>query len=391
MRILTRYVLFEVGFVFLLSLFSLTALIMLVLVAKEALLAGLGMRQMLQLMPYMLPISLLYAVPGTMLFAVTNVFGRMAGSNEIVAIKSMGLNPMIFMWPVLVLAVLLSFLTVWLNDIAMTWSYFGCQQVVMNAIEDIAYSKLEKQKSFSMSGLSVNVMSVVGRKLMGPTFTFRGSGDARTVTITCREAELRSEPGSGVLKIVCRDGTVETDGATLYFNDEIEREIALDGGRKSAVGAAHLGLNVLPDQIIEKRQAITAFEQRMAAESGYQMLTGDFGSLMHRGWEDREYELREMYFQLYRLETEPPRRWANGFSCLCFALVGASLAMHRRNADALATFFTCFGLILVVYYPLLMYGLDRCKCGGLPPYCVWLGNVILLVWGLWMRRKVMRY
>jgi lipopolysaccharide export LptBFGC system permease protein LptF len=65
--------------------------------------------------------------------------------------------------------------------------------------------------------------------------------------------------------------------------------------------------------------------------------------------------------------------------------------MHRRNADALATFFTCFGAILVIYYPLLMMGLDRCKSGAWPSYFVWTGNVILLAWGLWLRRKVMRY
>ncbi len=55
MRILTRYVLSEVGHVFLLALVSLTTLMMLVGIAKEALQQGLGLQQMAQLIPYLLP------------------------------------------------------------------------------------------------------------------------------------------------------------------------------------------------------------------------------------------------------------------------------------------------------------------------------------------------
>jgi lipopolysaccharide export system permease protein len=94
---------------------------------------------------------------------------------------------------------------------------------------------------------------------------------------------------------------------------------------------------------------------------------------------------------LYRLQTEPPRRWANGFSCLCFALVGAPMAIRRRNSDMLTSFFLCFLPILVVFYPLLAWGLDRAKAGAVPPYSVWAADIILSVWGLWMLRNVVRY
>jgi lipopolysaccharide export system permease protein len=51
----------------------------------------------------------------------------------------------------------------------------------------------------------------------------------------------------------------------------------------------------------------------------------------------------------------------------------------------------CFVPILIVYYPLLAYGVDRAKSGSVPPYTVWLGNVILAGVGAWMTRKVLRY
>jgi lipopolysaccharide export system permease protein len=94
---------------------------------------------------------------------------------------------------------------------------------------------------------------------------------------------------------------------------------------------------------------------------------------------------------LHRLHTEPHRRWANGFSCLCFALVGAPWAIRRRHGDFLASFFVVFFPILLVYYPLLLYGIGQAKHGLWPPECVWLGNVMFAIGSVWLFRHVLRY
>jgi lipopolysaccharide export system permease protein len=91
------------------------------------------------------------------------------------------------------------------------------------------------------------------------------------------------------------------------------------------------------------------------------------------------------------LHTEPWRRWANGFSCLCFVLIGAPMAIRLRHAEFLAIFFACFLPILVVYYPLMAVSVDQAKDGVFPPPAVWLGNVVLAILGAWMLRRVIRY
>ena len=53
--------------------------------------------------------------------------------------------------------------------------------------------------------------------------------------------------------------------------------------------------------------------------------------------------------------------------------------------------FACFLPILVVYYPLLIYGVDAAKDGVLPTWSVWLGNFILALWGIWLMRRVVRF
>src|ERR1700733_8725652 len=102
MRILTRYVLFDLLKVFLLTLTGLTLLIFIVLIGKEAVDKGIGLGPLLLMAPYLIPQAMQFAVPGTMLLATTSVYGRMSSYNEIVAIKALGISPMVLVWPTLV-------------------------------------------------------------------------------------------------------------------------------------------------------------------------------------------------------------------------------------------------------------------------------------------------
>ena len=67
------------------------------------------------------------------------------------------------------------------------------------------------------------------------------------------------------------------------------------------------------------------------------------------------------------------------------------MSMRMRQSDFLAIFFVCFLPILIVYYPLLMISLDKAKGGALPPQAVWLGNIVLVLWGAWLMRRVIRF
>jgi lipopolysaccharide export system permease protein len=392
MKLLTRYVLREVLQIFLLTLFSLTMFMMLVGVGAEAISHGLGPVHLLQLLPYMLPKALLFAIPGTVLLAASLVYGRMSNFGEIVAIKSMGISPMAVIWPTLFLATGLSFLTVWLNDLAVSWGDNGIRSVAINAIEDIIYGVLRTQRNFSSKNFSVVVRRVDGRVLHGVTITFEAGSEAPRITITCDQAEFRSQPGSGVLTIICRTGEIDVDGNVLIF-DEIVREIPLDeaSGKTGGVSPAHMSMTEIPTRIRQQQAAIERGKQMLAATAAYRMMTGDLADLGGTAWKSQANVVKELYSTLYKLQTEPPRRWANGFSCLCFALVGVPLAIRLRNADMLTSFFLCFGPILVAYYPLMLFGLDRSKAGAVPPMTVWAANLLLVLWGLWLLRRVIRY
>jgi lipopolysaccharide export system permease protein len=389
----TRYILAELLKSFTLALVGLTLLLLVLGVVREAHSQGLGPAETARLLPYLLPDMLRYTLPATMLFAVSSVYGRMSNANEVVAIKALGIHPFVLLWPALVLAFMLSLATVWLNDVAVTWGQSGVQRVVVEAVEEVAYGMLRTQRSFISRTFTVNVKDVEGRRLILPTFTFQARGNAPAMTVMAAEAELRSVPG-GKLLIACRDVTIEAEGRLEARLDAFEQELPLaevsTRGDNSYL-PARMAMRELPERIREAAQSLAGIEARYAALAACQAASGDIASLADAEWERRAATRRDLANHLHRLRTEAPRRWAGGFSCLCFALVGAPMAIRRRNADFLTSFFLCFLPILMVYYPLLAFGLDRAKNGVLHPWSVWGGNLLLLLWAVWLLRRVVRY
>jgi len=393
-KLITRYVTAELLKVFLATLTVFTLLMTMVGLAQEAVRQGLGLLPIVRIIPYTLPNALVFALPGTILFSVCSVFGRMSASRELVALKSLGISPTAVVRPALALAFLVSLITVWLVDVAFSWGHAGIQRVILESAEEIAYGVLRTQRSYSTRQFSITVGRVDGYRLLQTTVTIRRPG-GQDVTMTAREAQLHAAVEENALKITLTDGFVEIGSrAVIRFPDTEEHLIPLttrEEREQAALHPSHMQLCRISDAKQEQRERIERCEQSLAADAGYQLLTGDFQLLADAAWQRRLSGLHRERQRLHRLETEPFRRWASGFSCLAFVIVGVPLAIRLRNADFMTTFGVCFLPILIVYYPLFAFGLDRAKLGLLPPYFVWLGNLVCLLIGVWQLRKVARY
>ena len=393
MKILTRYVLSELLQVFLVTLTALTLFMLIVGLVKEAQQQGLGLVQILMLVPYVLPEAMRFAVPGTMLFAVASVFGRLSANNEITALKAAGVTPMAAIWPAVGLALVVSFVSVWLNDVAVTWGRDGVRRVVVNSVEQIIYGRLRQQRSYSTSQLSINVKGVDGRKLIRPTLSFQSGGSDKPATISASEADLRADPAKNALIVTFRNGTLHMGDVKASFPDTIVREVPLDAVSRKGVTSrspSEIAMADFATARVAQGEKIRQVEQMAAGKIAMGMLTGRLEWTAPFATENERQQLKHERRMLSRIVVEPWRRWANGFSALCFVLVGAPMAIRMRNADFLTSFFLCFLPILLVYYPLFMLGVDRAKDGRLPPVAVWLGNVLIAIWGWWLLRRAVR-
>ena len=393
MKILSRYVLSELLQVFLVALGALTLFMLVVGLVKEAQQQGLGIVQIVQLVPYVLPEAMRFAVPGTMLFAVASVFGRMSAGNEITALKAAGVTPLAVIWPAVGLALVVSFFSVWLNDVAVSWGRDGIRRVIVEGVEEIIYGRLRQQRSYSTSQVSINVKAVQGRRLIRPTLSFTSGPGGAPATVSAAEAELSADASAGTLVVTLRDGTLHMGDVKASFPDTIVREVPLDAvSRKgtTSTSPSEIALADFPDALRAQTRLIDRYEQLAAGRWAQSLLAGRMEGAVPAAVEPIRDSLRHERSRLDRIVMEPWRRWANGFSCLCFVLVGAPMAIRMRNADFLTSFFMCFLPILVVYYPVFMLGVDQAKRGAVPPVAVWTGNVLIAAWGWWLLRRVVR-
>ncbi|MDX1963887.1 MAG: LptF/LptG family permease [Pirellulales bacterium] len=394
MKILTRYILSEFLQTLAVSLLAMTLFMIVVGLLREAQLQGLGLKQILLLVPYILPEALRFAVPATVLFAACVVYGRLAASNEVIAVKAAGITPWVFFAPALMCAVLLSFWTVWLNDLAVSWGREGIRRVVMESVEEIAYAKLTQQRSFTTKGFSINVQRVEGKRLINPTLTFQANLDSPAYTLNATEAEIRANPAENTLTLICRDSDYEFGSTKGRIPGLIERVVPLDESTRKGGGGgspSDLPMSKIPAEIELQQTKVAETESQLAAVASLALVTGDFGSLAESAWQPKRQQLAEARGKIARLQMESQRRWANGFSCLCFVAVGAPLSVMFRRADFITNFFICFLPVIVVYYPLLIVAVDSAKSGSIPSVAVWLGNGILLAIGWWLYKRVRRY
>lgn len=395
MRILTRYIVFDLLGVFLLTLAAMTGIVFFVLIGKEAVENGLGLVPLLRLLPYMLPQAMQFAVPGTMLLATTTIYGRMSSSNEVVAIKSLGISPMALVWPTLVLATLVSFATVWINDMAVSWGHGGVQKVILESLEEIVYGRLRTTRSYSNDQLKVTVRRVQDKKLLQPTFLFFAAEDEPAWSLTADEAEIRADAAEERVVLTLVNAEVDFGGkGSMSHPGTSEFPVSLSefsGHKTGTKSPSNYALREIGPQKYEQAHAIAQLEREMAADASYSLMSGRSFDLAEDNWAGKRQQVAHAQVQLQRFYTEPHRRWANGFSCLCFVMIGAPMAMWRKHGEFWGSFFMCFAPILLIYYPMLVGCLDLAKSGTIPAPAVWLGNFVLAGIGVWLMRRIVRF
>ena len=373
MKILIRYVLAELFKLFLLAVTVLTFFLVVIMGVREALRNGLPLPLTLEILPYFLPEVLGITIPICVLLAVVTFFSRFSATREYLAVLGAGIPPSVLFWPVLTWATGVSVLTVGCYEGSAQWGRPRMQERILGAIPRIVRGRLELDKSFRMPSFSLVVREVRGEQLYRAVITIPPRGDQPEVTITAETVELRTDALSGHLILRCFNGEVEVaDKGRVRFSDWIEQVIPLDAPARP-LHRQWLGMQEIPGAVQRIREELCRVLSQLGGHA--------------EGDPERarlERQRRELEWQLRRLATEPVRRWANGFSCLCFALVGIGVAIRSRSENVLTNFFLCFTPILVVYYPLLMLSEQITALGYLPPIGFWIANLVMLLSGTYL-------
>ena len=392
---ITRYITLELIGWLALALLGLTCVLVLMVVLVEASRMNLGLLPTLRLLPFSMPLALAYAAPCAMLFTVCLIYGRMSADNEVVATKALGVPPTVLMWPAWIVAFGLSLIGVWLTDLAFSWGAVGVQRVVIQSVEEIAYGMLRTQRSYANQRFSIVVKDVQDRKLIRPIMNFQANNDMPAVRISAAEAELKADLSLSVMKLSLTDCEVEmAPNIHSFIPGPYEQVFPLTFFSARDVrenNPTNLPLRQISTEIPAQEKRIDEMERSLAAQSALALVTGELQELSEALWKTKRKQLADHRSRLFRLRTEPWRRWANGFSTLAFVLVGVPGAILLKKADVMTRFGFVFPPILATYYPLFIGCCDRAKAGSLPPYIVWVPNILMALLGLWLMKRVVRY
>lgn len=380
MRLLERYILWELVRVFSVLVSIFTVLLVFVGVAAQARQHGLGPWELVQILPYVPPSLLPYTIPATMLLTVCVVYGRMSADREIIAAKSAGVHIVSLIWPSYFLAAVLSVGTLFLTDQIIPWSMGNIGRVVRLAMENIFLDQLRTQSQVNIRkhGIAITVLDVKNRVLIMPTFRYSPSGK-ETFTAQAEEARLSFDLERQEVVVQMKRANINAPGriSGSFENHEDRFPLPIDRAR----------LQVQTMRISDIHQKLKATEtsrERLrdadAIEAAFALATGEFDRLGDRAFRGRSAEQTETVGQIRRMKTEVSTRFAMATSCFFFVLVGSPFAILMARKQFLTSFLFCFLPILVVYYPVAMMSQNLSKTGTLDPtWAVWSANVLLLV------------
>ncbi len=332
------------------------------------------------------------SLPMTLLLAVTTFFARMSGNNEVTALKSLGVPPWVFLWPVMVLGLLVSLAAVWINEKAVTWAIPSINTVIFRAAEDIILKELKGKHSYvpPQKDFTIMVKGVENRRLILPTITTTKPA----ATIEADFAELNIDFNAQELNISLTNPKVRAEGGTEYWGNVRTLSVPLPkaiNDTSAITRPANMGFQMLADETSKAEADRAQNHRQIAAQRTFASSMGAVDQWLTPEVVQLKLTTANHDRRIMRLSAEPPRRWATGFACICFIWMGAPLAIWMKKADIFSSFFACFIPVLLFYYPLLMFGMQGAKKGTLPPDAVWIANICTGIVGIWLLRKIHRY
>ncbi|WZO99718.1 LptF/LptG family permease [Isosphaeraceae bacterium EP7] len=398
--ILQRYILGEIFRSFLLALTAITGIFVLFMVMAQATNAGLSPRDILRLIPFVVPTSLPYTVPVALLFAVTVVFGRIAADNEVVAIKTAGLSAMAVLKPAYAFGLALSVLLFFLSGGLIPKANNYAKKVVFENFEDLIYKTLKKDRELNNGfPFYIKVRDVVGKTLIEPTFKRRApklGPNSYDAIVQAATAEIQFDLDAHVAKVYLNGSTIQTTGTSqvvALVHDKI-LEIPMPGDNKMLQDkkVQEMTTSELKVRYAENKVKIATERQRQAIESAMSIGAGMFQKVNWASVQKVFIDYNYWEQECNKVETERQLRTALAAGSIFFVMLGAPMGIRAARGDFLSAFIACFVPIIMIYYPLTLFGVNLGKEGVMTPWvALWVGNLVLAVLALLVIRPVLKH
>ena len=335
MRILRNYVLKEFLSAFFLSMFVLTFVMILgnlIKLADLIVTKGIPIMTAGKLFLYLIPFLFSFILPISTLAGVLLSIGRLSSDNELIAIRSGGVNLFKILLPILVVGLILSLFSILLNNEIIPVSHLKSREVLVELGSQNPAAALEAGTFITaFDKFIIFIYRIDGYKFSNIRIYEPQGANKPPRTIIAKKGEFILVPEKKILKLKLIDGTSDEinprdpenfyklNFKTYFMNIDFKKQTDKNVDKKS------------------KDMTLSELRQQMS-------------------------DFMKNKIDISPILTEIYKRYALAFSCLIFIVIGAPFAMITRRREKSINF--AFAFIIIAFYYLLLIGFQTLSTEG---------------------------
>lgn len=395
-----RLVLFELIKVLVLTVVALSGLFVLVGAMVEADKFGLDPGRILVMIPLLVPPTLPYTLPTSVLFACTYVYGRLSSNQEILAMRAGGIHLIHVILPAFFVGGASAAIGIGMTDRFIPECQNQMHSQVMQDVEGHVFSYLRQTGMIVDPSIpyEIYVKDVRDDRLIQTVFKQRGEGgrydliamaDEATLDVVPASHFLSPESAEPMIEIRLLNSVAKSRAAQGHMQNQVYRmplpALLRGEGKSKTLTFAQCVEN--STDYIRKEQEADFF---IATTGLMNALKGDFQPYCQVLPTNRDYaerqslKSREMWIEIHT-------RLSHSAAALLFACLGCPMGILFQRKDFLQTFFVCFLPIITIFYPSLILAQNVVKEDRAPPgLAVWIPTLVLFFAGAFLIRQVLR-
>lgn len=358
---LHRYILKEIGFPFLGSVFVLSFVALMpqmLRIAEKVLAFGITLGGVMQVIAYVLPTVLLFVVPASFLLAVLVSFGRLSADSEMIAIKAAGISLWQLLPPVLVLGLGASLVTGFMSSFGEPWGRHELKMFIFRLGEEKAAGLLrERAFNDNFFGKVVYADSVIAKQgVLQNVFVADETDPQNSYAIMARIGRVYSDRDQHAIVVHLENGSVD------HFTTEPEPG-SQNAGSVSRLYFDKLDININPDTSLHT-----------PGKDPYDMYPGElYAHLTAPGHQATGREWMAFH-----------KKFAYPISALLIGVIGMALGISDPRHGKGKGY--ALGLVaMILYYLLVRMGDATGEKGTVPAWiAAWAPNLVFASAGLWL-------
>ncbi len=318
-----------------------------------------GLITVFSLIVYTMPFFLIYVIPMSVMIATLLTFMRLAGDNEIIALKSGGVSLYDLLPPVFTFCLIAALLTGFMAIHALPWGMLSFKRLAADVITsniDLGLKERTFYDKFKNVVLYVNRIDVKNRNLID-VFIVDNRNPKTSVTIVSPKGEIYTAKDDSTVLLRLSKGTIN--------------QVDLEKRRTNTIRFEKYSLNLDLKQFKDAGKKGEKDETEMS-------LTELIRYIENKKEKDSDY---------YVALLEYHRKFSMPFACFPLALLGIPLGIQVRSSRK------SYGLVLgmtffLFYYILLTGGLVWGESGSYPPLIgMWVPNIVMGGIGIFFLKK----